>query len=213
MEGNFKSGVKVVEARSSAGTDSGPKHHNKQRKLAGIRAEENRYFINCYYTNAQSINNKLDEFKLNLDTLRPKIVGITESWCSESSTLEGAISLPDFEIFRDDREGRKGGGVLLYIHSSLKPRKVKEFDEHEFENSAWSLIDLGGGDRLLVGLCYHSPNSSAENSELLFDLLNNLRDQGRFTHLLIMGDFNFPKIKWDRHCVEAEDTSLSSRFF
>ena len=174
---------------------------------------ESIYFINCYYTNAQSINNKLNEFKLNVDTLKPKIIGITESWCSEEGTLEGAITLSDYEIFRDDREEGRGGGVLLYIHSSLRPKKLKELDEHRFENSAWSLIDLGGGDSLLVGLCYHSPNSSAENSELLLDLLNSVRSQGGFTHLLIMGDFNFPKIKWDRHYVAAGETSLSQRFF
>ena len=36
---------------------------------------ENIYYVNCYYTNAQSINNKLSEFRLNIDTFRPKIMG------------------------------------------------------------------------------------------------------------------------------------------
>ena len=174
---------------------------------------ENIYYVNCYYTNAQSINNKLSEFELNIDTFRPKIIGITESWCREGGTLEGAISLPEYEMFRDDREIGRGGGVLLYIHDSLKPKKFKELENHGFENSVWAEICLGGGDTLLVGLCYHSPNSSAANSELLMDLLNRVKNQGGYTHLLLMGDFNFPKIKWDRYYVGAGENSMSYRFF
>ena len=70
----------------------------------------------------------------------------------------------------------------MYIHDSLKPKKFKELENHGFENSVWAEICLGGGDTLLVGLCYHSPNSSAANSELLMDLLNRVKNQGGYTH-------------------------------
>ena len=35
-------------------------------------SSNDKYFINCYYTNAQSISNKLNEFKLNVEKDKTK---------------------------------------------------------------------------------------------------------------------------------------------
>jgi len=60
-------------------------------------------------------------------------------------------------MFCHDRDpGNKGGGVLLYVKTDLKPTefvpKVK-FPEH-----AWCRLVDAGGEELLVGVCYWSPN-------------------------------------------------------
>ena len=37
------------------------------------------FFLNCYYTNANSITNKGGEFEANIDMWKPKIIGVSES--------------------------------------------------------------------------------------------------------------------------------------
>ena len=53
------------------------------------------FFLNCYYTNANSIMNKGGEFGANIDMWKPKIIGVSESWC-EASVLDSEISLPNY---------------------------------------------------------------------------------------------------------------------
>ena len=72
------------------------------------------YLFDCYYANAQSLNNKMDEFREVVTVLKPKVIGITES-CSEGKS-EGDINLEGFTPYRDDRER----GVILYIENILQ---------------------------------------------------------------------------------------------
>ena len=32
---------------------------------------------------------------------------------------DGEVTLPDYRIFRRDRNGKAGGGVCIYVHHSL----------------------------------------------------------------------------------------------
>ena len=56
------------------------------------------------------------------------------------------------------------------------------------------MIALAANDSLLVGIIYRSPNSEAENSKHLCQLLTIASRHS--SHLFIMGDFNFPSIDW-----------------
>ena len=54
---------------------------------------------------------------------------------------------------------------------------------------------MQGNDTLFIGCVYRSPNSAPDmNNRLLNEIkeISNLRP----THLLLMGDFNFPEIEW-----------------
>ena len=53
---------------------------------------------------------------------KPDIVGITETWISTTTTdFEGEYDLLGYKMFKRDRIGKKGGGVLLYIKDCLNP--------------------------------------------------------------------------------------------
>ncbi|KAJ7402361.1 mitochondrial fission process protein 1 [Pitangus sulphuratus] len=57
-----------------------------------------------------------------------------------------------------------------------------------------------------VGLCYRPPSQDDVANELLFE---ELRDTSRSTGLVLMGDFNLPKINWEH---QTADTIWSIRF-
>ena len=61
--------------------------------------------------------------------------------------------------------------------------------------TVWCSFIDGDGDSVLIGGMYRSPNSTRANTQEMYDLLNN-RTIGNFKKVCIMGDFNFPMIKW-----------------
>ena len=64
--------------------------------------------------NARSIINKKTELNIMVDDIKPHIIGITESWANNDIT-DAELGLEGYVMFRKDRMGRRGGGVLLYI--------------------------------------------------------------------------------------------------
>ena len=53
--------------------------------------------------------------------IKPDIIGVTESWTTANIT-DAEISIPGYTMFCTDRStNNKGGGVLLYDLSVLKP--------------------------------------------------------------------------------------------
>lgn len=55
---------------------------------------------------------------------------------------------------------------------------------------------MKGSDELLVGCIYKSPNSDKENLSLLNKMIIEASQMKQFSHLLIMGDFNYPTLDW-----------------
>ena len=53
-----------------------------------------------------------------VDDIKPHIIGITESWANNDIT-DAELGLEGYVMFRKDRMGRRGGGVLLYIKETI----------------------------------------------------------------------------------------------
>ncbi len=68
--------------------------------------------------------NKIDELITVVQTYKPHIVAITETWLHEQIN-DTEITINNYHIFLKDREGR-GGGQLLFIKSSLRPKQQIE---------------------------------------------------------------------------------------
>ena len=85
---------------------------------------------------------------------------------------------------------------MLYIHSSLSAVPCRVLSDIGFENSLWYLIKFSSTEVLLVGVVYRAPSSSNINNQKLLSIFSRLHELVEFTHLLIMGDFNFPTINW-----------------
>ena len=66
-----------------------------------------------------------------VDEIKPHIIGITESWANNDIT-DAELGLEGYVMFRKDRLGRKGGGVLLglYIKETI-PAYEEEADCNE----------------------------------------------------------------------------------
>ncbi|CAL4067303.1 unnamed protein product, partial [Meganyctiphanes norvegica] len=100
-------------------------------------------------------------------------------------------------MYRNDRyNGEEAGGTILYINKSIEHRTCRPLGNKDFESSAWCWIIEKGGKKILVGSIYRSPNSSHVNNNLLMEKLKLAHDIVGDNRLLILGDFNVPKIDW-----------------
>ena len=60
---------------------------------------------------------------------------------------------------------------------------------------------------LLLGCIYKSPSSSPENLDELNKLLIMVSKEKKFSHIMVMGDFNFPKIDWKNWLTKGDKIS------
>ena len=82
----------------------------------------------CLLFNARSLNNKLSEFQLLLNTSAYKLVFVTETWFQDDVT-DSMISNGDrYHIIRCDRSGRRGGGVCALVCKDIKYSRVSLTD-------------------------------------------------------------------------------------
>ena len=103
----------------------------------------------------------------------------------------------------------KGRGVLLYVKNSIPAVDVQQ--NRNFEESTWCKINLSGGDNIIIGCVYRSPNSTRENNLNLFDTIQDISG-GNPSHLLILGDFNIKCIDWNNITSTENETHISTLF-
>ena len=59
----------------------------------------------------QSIANKKNELNIMVEDINLHIIGITESWANKDIS-DAELGLTEYVMFRRDRIGRRGGGVI-----------------------------------------------------------------------------------------------------
>lgn len=74
----------------------------------------------------------------------------------------------DFVIFRKDRVGARGGGVIAAVKSNICARAIDTKSNIEI---LWISLQLCSSVTCAVGVCYRPPDSSAEFIDSLNDSL------------------------------------------
>ena len=99
-------------------------HGQKDKRSKNIQRNTSESGFKCVCLNARSIINKKTELNIMVDDIQPHIIGITESWANNDITY-AELGLEGYVMFRKDRMGRRGGGVLLYIKESIPAYEVQ----------------------------------------------------------------------------------------
>ncbi len=148
--------------------------------------------LKCIYFNARSIVNKLVELELCIVDEKPDIVGITETWLKECIS-DKEINFAGYTLLRRDRADlfkERGGGVAFYIRNELNP-----VFKSGYENTAVEILFCSiscGGENTLLGICYRAPDCSRETDIELYNIICSVDSK----HLVLVGDFNYPELKW-----------------
>ena len=171
--------------------NTGCRDKDSKNKSAKNSLENSTTFgYKCVCLNARSIVNKINELNIMVKDIDPHIIGITESWAT-TDISDAELGMTGYVVFRKDRLGRRGGGVILYIKESIQAYEIKLEKEAEFEEAVWCNI-VTGNSTLTVGLVYRSPNINTDENE---KVQNTIKEVSQWD-CIIMGDFNHGRIQW-----------------
>jgi hypothetical protein len=161
------------------------------------------------------LSNKIEELRLNAS--KYDILMVTETWFTPKSSR----LIHGYTCYHQDRlDGRKGGGVCIYVRNSLKSKKI-ELTQHPPPTThieqVWCKIKVDGR-QIICGCIYRPPapdkklNSEEREAikqkelEIITHAINSACAQlktktgilrrKKAHRLLIGGDFNFPNIDW-----------------
>jgi hypothetical protein len=146
----------------------------------------NSSYFNVCHINAQSIPSHFTDL---LDTFQSEFVHailVSESWL-KPTLASTSYALPGFVLIRNDRTGKGGGGVAIYLRSSI-PYKILNLSQSLYSGSAeWLFLELNvKGAKAVLGVVYCPPtiNYFSDLEQVLESLSSD------YTHHLIMGDLN-----------------------
>ena len=162
------------------------------------------------YTNAACLSQtKLAELKILINEETPDILGITEVFPKHSlfEQQEVFYDIENYDLFLSNL--RKGRGVALYVKKQLNP--VQALIQSDFEESVWCKINLQNRDCLIVGCVYRSPNAERENLNNLKEIFQIIKE-AKYSHKLVIGDFNFRDIDWTNVCTYVSEEHIASQF-
>lgn len=148
----------------------------------------------CILLNARSISNKpLIRSFLRNQTYH--ILFITESWLKPSITDQSILLDTPYRIARSDRSKRTGGGCAIIIHNSVPFIQVCSID-NSFNLLAIDCISPSLSPSLRIVLTYRPPSLPPT---LSLKLLDSIAELSSVSHnIILLGDFNFPRITWPR---------------
>ena len=92
--------------------------------------------------NARNIIYKKTNYTLWLNDINPHIICITESWPNKYVT-DAELGLEWYLMFRKDRMGRRGGGLLFYVKYTIPSYEVQLRDEADCKEAVWCKLVAG----------------------------------------------------------------------
>ena len=98
---------------------------NKKTSAKNSLESPTEFGYKCVCLNARSIVNKRNELNIMVEDIDPHIIGIIESWATPDIS-DAELGMRGYVMFRKDRLGRRGGGVILYIKESIQKIKYKQ---------------------------------------------------------------------------------------
>ena len=139
--------------------------------------------------NARSIRNKISDFRAIISDGKLDIVCVCESMM-QPDMHDYEVSVANYLMYRSDRAGRGGGGIIIYVKNSLKVQVLpfSSNTEIEFYTLAISFKQF----KTLFCMVYRPPQMPISVYTHAAQLLSSMIDHD-IDHKIICGDFNFPK--------------------
>lgn len=141
--------------------------------------------------NSQSIcarkMTKIEELRNIAMISKVDVMCVCESWLNETIPND-VLFIENYVILRNDRVGRLGGGILVYLRKDLKYRILeKSGSEIESPQTEYILIEIKLNDeKILFGFFYNPPQ--VDCCTVLNEKLSSISNQ--YDNIILMGDFN-----------------------
>lgn len=128
-----------------------------------------------------------------LDDNESNILVLTETWLNHDITDdELLLHNQSYHIYRKDRTGKRGGGVLLGVRKSLPSFII---DSNSSLEIVWVAVIINM-TKVLIGACYRPPDASTSFVNELRNSITTAVQLCPADSVNFLGDFNFPLINW-----------------
>ena len=166
------------------------------------------------YGNARSVIKKLDELRCLAEDIKPDVICITETWTNLDHT-EAFLTIDGFtRVCRKDRADTSagaGGGLLIYVRSSISAPEYKKPEFESFNQCCCVKLPLFGGRHLDLVLVYRphklynndQTTEVKDNNALLGDLFAKVQRP-----CVLLGDFNCSDIDWSSSTSDPKSAFL-----
>ena len=157
--------------------------------------------IECLYLNSRSFKAfvetddkpykvyKIDVFQQLVYSGDYDVVCVCETWLNDL-VLDNEL-LAGYSIFRRDRLGRTGGGLLIAVKDTIRTKRRYDLERNNAE------FVVGEFSKRICNQSYFTlsrpPNSSLDSIQ---QLNSSLDDNPESACVLLTGDFNLPAIDW-----------------
>lgn len=143
-------------------------------------------FFNVANFNANSLLGHIDIVREFFADGRFHVISVSETWLHDNISSH-CVSLNGYYLVRNDRIGKVGGGVGVFVHSSLKS-KILASSPPQFSNSPEFLIlEISlHGKKLLFSIIYRRPKGQL--LDVFIDKFENLLHA--YSEIIITGDLN-----------------------
>ncbi|GAB0203375.1 hypothetical protein GRJ2_002803100 [Grus japonensis] len=131
-------------------------------------------------------------------------IAVIKTFPGTAHSYYWSAGMEGYRLFRKDRQGRRGGGVTLYVNDQLECMELHLGMEEEPTKSLWVRIKgrAGAGD-ITAGVCYRPPDQGDGADEALY---RQIGAASRSQALVLMGDFNHPDICWRDNAAEHKQS-------
>lgn len=172
--------------------------------------------LKCFYSNVDSLLNKRSELLHVIECDNPDVICLTEILPKNARfyVQPSELQIKGYDCFSNiDGVCDSKRGIVMYIRKDYAAQQVNVDKDHQNTmESVWCELGLDGNNKLLIGTCYRSPNSTKENNDNLNQLFKNMALKSNRKHILIVGDFNYPEINWKDCTSPANHEHRASLF-
>ena len=144
--------------------------------------------FNVCHLNAQSLEAHFIDVRDVILKNNIQVLGISETWLSENRHSK-FFDIPNFSLLRTDRVGKRGGGVALYVHTSIKHRIICRSDQPDVyrKKPEYLAVELSFAALKILCLVVYIPPRCGSWFEVEDAYLN---CNVAFDFALLLGDLN-----------------------
>ena len=139
----------------------------------------------------------IDLIDTSVQKKQPDILLISETWLTPFSPK---LDIPSYDLYRQDRVHKKGGGVAILasskLHCNIRLDLTSKLEESECITIE---IMLGNGGHCIVSSMYCPPNSDTSTFLASYNLLICAMKKERPRGIIIGLDHNLDFLKSDKH--------------
>ena len=178
-------------------------YYSEEKFNANVKMEG----FSVIHFNSRSLHSNFAKIKDYLNQLQQRftVIAISETWLRDSKEL--LDGLEGYEMFWQNRIDKRGGGVALFVMSSLKCKVIGDMTtviDNLMECVTIEII-VERSKNILISCIYRTPGTCIDQfNKKIYELYERHHDKV----ILVCGDFNIDLMKFNDHTKTTDFVNL-----